>query len=225
MDENKIEMTEEENGIGNNEENPVPEGGEAAVKPYGFVADIYSWFDTLMCSFLVIIVLFTFFLRSSTVDGESMLPTLEDKQMLMVSDFLYKPAHNDIVVVWADGIPNEDGGLGKAIVKRVIGLPGDNIRIDFTNGYVYRNGEQLPLEVKDGILYEDGHKLNSYTNMSEGRGDEFTVPEGSIFVMGDNRNGSTDSRSYMVGDVDMRKIIGKALFRVFPFDKFGGLYQ
>ncbi|MBP5605867.1 MAG: signal peptidase I, partial [Ruminiclostridium sp.] len=110
------------------------------------------------------------------------------------------------------------------IVKRVIGLSGDSIRIDFKQGYVYRNGEQLPLEVKDGFLYEEVHIINSYTNEEEGRGSEFTVPEGFIFVMGDNRNGSTDSRSFMVGDVDKRCIIGKAYVRVFPFDKLGGIY-
>ena len=216
MEENELDLI--------NEVVPAP-SEEPPVKPYGAAADIYSWFDTLIGSFLVIIVLFTFFIRMSTVDGESMLPTLEDKQQLMISNCFYEPAYNDIVVVWAEGIPNDEDGLGKAIVKRVIGLPGDNIRIDFANGYVYRNGEQLPLQVKDNnVLYEDGHMLNSYTNLSEGRGDEFTIPDGSIFVMGDNRNGSTDSRSWMVGDVDKRFIVGKALFRVFPFDKFGGLY-
>ncbi|MBQ3841191.1 MAG: signal peptidase I [Ruminiclostridium sp.] len=215
MEENKIEFTDEDE---------LEAGEIAAVKPYGVAADIYSWIDTLIGSFLIIIILFTFFIRTSTVDGESMLPTLEDKQMLLVTDFLYQPTYNDIVVVWADDIPNDEDGYGKAIVKRVIGLPGDNIRFDFANGYVYRNGELLQLQVNDGVLYEDGHMLNSYTNLSEGRGDEFNVPEGKIFVMGDNRNGSTDSRSRMVGDVDMRKIVGKALFRLFPFDKIGGLY-
>lgn len=214
----------EENEFDISKEYESDSAAEPAVRPYGAAADIYSWFDTLIGSFLVIIVLFTFFARVSTVDGESMLPTLEDKQMLMISDFFYEPAYNDIVVVWAEQIPNDEDGLGKAIVKRVIGLPGDNIKIDFANGYVYRNGEQLPLQVKDGVLYEDGHMLNSYTNYSEGRGDDFTVPEGTIFVMGDNRNGSTDSRSWMVGDVDKRFIVGKALFRIFPFDKIGGLY-
>ena len=186
--------------------------------------EVFSWFDTLIHALIAVVVIFTFFTRMTTVDGTSMLPNLEDQQRLMATDLFYEPAYNDIVVVWADNLPNDEGGYGKAIVKRVVGLSGDSIRIDYKQGYVYRNGEQLPVEVKDGFLYEDGHIINTYTNEEEGRGAEFTVPEGHIFVMGDNRNGSTDSRSYMVGDIDKRCIIGIAYVRVFPFDKLGGIY-
>ena len=189
-----------------------------------FVTEFYDLFDTLLYSVLAIVVIFTFFTRMSTVDGDSMLPTLENGQHLLITNFCYTPAYNDIVVLWADGIPNDEGGFGKAIVKRVIGLAGDRISIDFDNGRVYRNGTLLDIESKDGFLFEDGHKINSYTNREEGLGGEFLVPEGCILVLGDNRNGSTDSRSSMVGFVDCRKIIGKAYLRITPLDKFGGLY-
>ncbi|MBQ9385232.1 MAG: signal peptidase I [Ruminiclostridium sp.] len=202
----------------------VSEAPAAAGKRRSLLTETYDLLDTLLYSVLAIIVIFTFFTRMSTVDGNSMLPTLEDGQRLMITDFLYTPAYNDIVVVWADGIPNDNGDYGKAIVKRVIGLPGDRISIDFKEGRVTRNGTLLDIESRDGFLYEDGHKINSYTNLEEGLGGEFLVPEGCIFVMGDNRNGSTDSRSSMVGFVDRREIIGKAYLRVIPFGKFGGLY-
>ncbi len=196
-----------------------------AAKKRGISAELYDWFDTLLYSVLGIIVIFTFFTRMSTVDGGSMMPTLEDGQHLMITDFLYRPAYNDIVVVWAERLPTENNdGSGKAIVKRVIGLPGDKITVDYSKGTVTRNGETLAIETKGDVLYEDGHMINTYTTLEEGLGGDFTVPDGCLFVMGDNRNGSTDSRSPWVGFVDMRDIIGKAYLRITPFDKFGGLY-
>ena len=186
----------------------------------GIAAEVYSWFDTILHALAIMVAVFTFFTRMSTVDGTSMLPTLEDKQQLMLTDIFYKPAYNDIVVVWSDFLPNDDGGRGKAIVKRVIGLPGDTINIDYENGRVSRNGVQLEVELKDGQLTEDGHPINSYTNLEEGSGGDFTVPEGKLFVMGDNRNGSTDSRSYLVGYVDDRNVVGKAYMRIWTFNTF-----
>lgn len=183
-------------------------------------AEVYSWFDTILHALVIMVAVFTFFTRMSTVDGTSMLPTLEDNQQLMLTDLFYTPTYNDIVVVWSDFLPNDEGGRGKAIVKRVIGLPGDTINIDYDNGRVYRNGELLEIEMKDGLLFEDGHQINSYTNEEEGSGGDFTVPEGCLFVMGDNRNGSTDSRSYLVGYVDERNIVGKAYMRIWPFNQF-----
>ena len=92
-----------------------------------------------------IIIIFALFARVITVDGESMVPTLQDQQRLIVSDMFYTPQYDDIVILYADKLVNESsGGYGKPIVKRVIGLPGDKIRIDFVKGVVYRNGEQLP---------------------------------------------------------------------------------
>ncbi|MBR5088735.1 MAG: signal peptidase I [Ruminiclostridium sp.] len=193
----------------------------ADVKTGGVAGALYSWYDTLMHAFLAVVVIFLFLTKMSTVDGQSMEPTLLDQQRLMVTDFLYTPAYNDIVVVWAPDLPTDGDDNGKAIVKRVVGLPGDTISIDYINGRVSRNGELLPIEVNDGILYEDGHMINTYTNYEEGQGGEFTVPENHIFVMGDNRNNSTDSRSRMVGFVDMREIVGKAYLRVWPLDKIG----
>lgn len=232
MEENELEVTEEVVSEETAEETPenetatradVVSAAVRATKPYTFGADILDWFDTVIYSVLAIVVIFTFCTRMSTVDGTSMYPTLDDKQNLMIENMFYTPAHNDIVVVWSERIPNEEGGRGKALVKRVIGVPGDTISIDYTHGTVTRNGEQLPLEVKDGVLYEDGHIINEYTHDEEGLGGEFTVPEEMIFVMGDNRNASTDSRSYMVGYIDIRNVVGKAYWRVTPFDKFGSL--
>ena len=198
---------------------PAADGAPSVVS-----VEAYSWFDTILHAFLIIIAVFVLFTRMSTVDGDSMLPTLVDQQRLMITDFMYTPAHNDIVVVWAKNLPNDDDDYGKAIVKRVIGVSGDTIHIDYDNGRLYRNGELLPQEMKDGVLWEDGHMINTYTNRDEGLGGDFTVPEGCVFVMGDNRNNSTDSRSSMVGFVDVREIVGRAYLHVWPLNTFGGIY-
>lgn len=225
-----MENFDKELEINTTESEPVqPETKTASKgKKGGAVAEVYDWFDTLICSVLAIIVIFAFVTRLSSVDGRSMFPTLEHEEKLLITDMFYTPANNDIVVLWADKIPSDDGtGYGKAIVKRVVGVAGDTIKINFTAGVVYRNGEALPLEVSEGILYEDGHMINDYTTrklqFDLQFGEEVTIPDGYIFVLGDNRNESLDSRGTSVGLVDVNNIIGKAYLRVWPLDKFGGL--
>lgn len=201
----------------------VPEETPEARKKR-YAVEAYDWFDTILFSVLSVVVIFTLFTRLSSVDGNSMLPTLHDKERLLVTDMFYKPQHNDIVVLWAENLPAESGeDYGKAIVKRVIGVGGDKISIDFGKGVVYRNGEALPQEVSDGVLYEDGHAINDYTRAPIDFSGEITVPEGQIFVLGDNRNGSSDSRDDRIGLVDENYIIGKVYLRIMPFDKFGGV--
>lgn len=183
------------------------------------VKEVFDWVETLIMAMIFIIILFTFFIRVNTVDGDSMNPTLKDGQKLLVTDLFYTPDYNDIVIVQAAKL---DGG--KPIIKRVIGLPGDRISIDFTNGIVYRNGEALPIETEGGVLYEDGHKINDYTtrNIEMISGEEYTVPENSYFVLGDNRNASSDSRLMSaIGFIDKNYIAGRAVFSLFPFNSFG----
>jgi signal peptidase I len=142
-----------------------------------------------------------------------MLPTLKHGDMLAVSDVLYEPQYEDIVVVYAPRLYNSmTNGNGKAVVKRVIGLPGDTIRIDFGKGVVYRNGEAL-----------DEPYTNTLTNIQENfpNNKDVKIPENRIFVLGDNRNKSKDSRSYDIGMIDVRCVIGKNIFRLLPVNQFG----
>ena len=187
-------------------------------------AEAMDWFDTVVNSIAAIVVIFALITRLSTVDGGSMKPTLYDQERLMITDFCYTPAHNDIVVLWNDNLYNElTSDWGKAIVKRVIGLPGDTIKVDVDEGAVYRNGELLETEIIDDTIYEDGHPILDYT-VEPQHDIEVTVPDGCVFVMGDNRNNSIDSRDGRVGFVDMNYIIGKAYLRVAPLERFGGIY-
>lgn len=206
--EKMLQQPEKEKAIENGEKN-----AHTAVK------EVYDWFESLLMAVVFIVLLFTFVVRVNTVDGTSMTPTLKEGQKLVVTDLFYTPDYNDIVIIQAAKL---DGG--KPIVKRIIGLPGDTVMIDFEAGLVYRNGEQLNVETKDGFLYEDGHKINTYTNkniemLSK---TEYTVPKDCYFVLGDNRNGSKDSRAFSsIGFVDGDYIAGRAIFSLFPFSSFG----
>lgn len=164
--------------------------------------DLYEWVQSLVGSVLVVVAIFTFVIRMMGVDGHSMLNTLQHgDRLLVVNSMLYHDyKYGDIVILQKNGVFDDD-----PIVKRVIAVEGQTVDIDFTEGIVYVDGEALE---------EDYIREPTYT--AEGTEFPLTVPEGSIFVMGDNRNGSSDSRDYRLGTVDTRYVIGKAAFLIFP---------
>nr|MDE5741001.1 signal peptidase I [Oscillospiraceae bacterium] len=158
-------------------------------------------------------------MRIANVDGESMLPTLVDGDRLIVSHIMYTPKAGDIVIVNSENgnVYGENNqitkvdGLGKVIVKRVIAVGGQTVDIDFNTGEVKVDGTVLTEDYIQDLTKQDegGHRY------------PVTVPEGYVFVMGDNRMNSTDSRSTLVGFVDEEDILGKVVLRVFPFDSIG----
>ena len=164
--------------------------------------DLYEWVQSLVGSVLVVVAIFTFVIRMKGVDGHSMLNTLQHgDRLLVVNSMLYHDyKYGDIVILRKNGVFDDD-----PIVKRVIAVEGQTVDIDFAEGIVYVDGEALE---------EDYIREPTYT--AEGTEFPLTVPEGSIFVMGDNRNGSSDSRDYRLGTVDTRYVIGKAAFLIFP---------
>lgn len=166
-------------------------------------SNVFDWLSSIVAAFIVIFIVFTFAFRAVAVSGRSMNPTLNDKDWLAVTNFNYKPNHGDIVIVTQ---PND---LNESIIKRVIGLPGDTIDIDFEKGVVYRNGVQL-----------EENYTNTPTNLSYDISFPIVVPEGKVFVMGDNRNDSLDSRSSRIGFIDERYLLGKVVFRFIPFGQF-----
>ena len=164
--------------------------------------DLYEWVQSLVGSVLVVVAIFTFVIRMMGVDGHSMLNTLQHgDRLLVVNSMLYHDyKYGDIVILRKNGVFDDD-----PIVKRVIAVEGQTVDIDFAEGIVYVDGEALE---------EDYIREPTYT--AEGTEFPLTVPEGSIFVMGDNRNGSTDSRDDRIGCVDERLVIGRAFFLLVP---------
>lgn len=184
--------------------------------------EVYDWAESLILALAVVVVVLTFTVRISRVDGSSMLPTLVDNEYMLISSLFYTPDYGDIVVLHAKNLYDENGEA-KPIVKRIIGLPGDVIEIDFDEGVVYRNSEALSLQEIDGVLYEDGYTIKDYTHYQNQMDGPVTVPEGCVFVLGDNRNNSRDSRDRAIGNVDMHYIMGKVILRILPFDKLGSV--
>jgi signal peptidase I len=163
--------------------------------------DLYEWVQALVCSVLAVVVIFTFVIRLIGVDGHSMVPTLQDgDRLLVLNSMLYNDyKYGDVVVL------RKDTFLEEPIVKRVIATEGQTVDIDFDTGSVYVDGQ---------LLHED--YINELTLREEGTEFPLTVPEGSIFVMGDNRNHSSDSRDVNLGTVDARYVIGRAVFLAYP---------
>ncbi len=190
-------------------DSPVAEQSVAPAKPLGSrVRNALSWLRDLAFSVLIAVVLIVFIYQPVKVEGTSMQPTLSDKERIFINKFTYRFGLGDIergdtVVFWYDDT--------KSYIKRVIGLPGDRIRIDA--GQVYVNDRAL---VED-YVEEDYRDQMSWPIERQDK----LVPPDEYFVLGDHRSSSSDSRSW--GFVHRDKIYGKAVFAYWPLDKLGRL--
>ena len=160
----------------------------------------------MLCFAAGLIVLLLFF-RHSPVVGSSMYPTLKDGDILIVSTFNYTPKNGDIIVC-----QSESYGLDTPLVKRVIATEGQTVTIDYQSWTVSVDGVTLD----EGYINKDTAPMNPSNYLTE----TFTVPENHLFVMGDNRNGSTDSRDERIGFIDERYVLGKVSIRLLPFSEF-----
>ena len=176
------------------------EQSQPAVRGQGLL----EWYEALISAALVLVLVFSFFFRIIQVDGESMVPTLENGDKLVVWGAGYEPQRGDVVIVDSYTV------YGKPLVKRIIAKGGDTISIDYDSGMVMVNGE---------VLQEDYIAEPTYLGYDVTF--PYTVPEGTVFVMGDNRNQSLDSRSTYVGCIDERDILGRVLLCFMPFTDFG----
>lgn len=173
-------------------------------KKSNFHLSVYDLVSIVMSSFIIIAIVFTFMFRLVGVKGHSMTDTLQDNDWLLT---VQKESYEcgDIVVITQPNYFNEP------LIKRVIAKGGETVNIDFTTGTVYVNDVAL----KEPYTREDyiAPKIDDIDF-------PYTVPEGHIFCMGDNRNGSTDSRSTLIGPLDERYVLGKAVVRILPFGDF-----
>ena len=178
---------------------------EALSKDQQTRLDLYDWIQSLMVALVICIAIFIFAIRVVDVSGSSMWPTLVDGDKMLVSNLFFTPQRGDIVVFKTDNYDPD-----KALVKRVIATEGQEVSIDFERGVVYIDGS--PVE-EDYIAELTTTKLDFIGPQ--------TVPEGCLFVMGDNRNASTDSRKKEIGMVDTRMVLGRAYYVVFPLSDTG----
>ncbi len=178
-------------------------------------AEIYDWAESIAISLAVVMFLFSFCFKTVEVYGPSMENTLigrpisgytdEIGDKLIITNMFYTPKQGDIVVIHSE--------VEDSIVKRVIATEGQTVDIDFSTGDVY---------VDDVILQESYIK-----NPTTTKGDvnfPITVPDGCVFVLGDNRAVSLDSRYSSIGMVNVEDIMGKVVLRIYPFDRFGDVY-
>lgn len=166
--------------------------------------ELLEWYDALIFALALLVLVFAFCVRVVAVSGISMEPTLRSGDHLVVQSTFYTPKAGDVVVI--DGYIN----YGKPLVKRVIACEGDVVDINEQTSQVTVNGQVLEEPYLNNATLPNGDVVFPVT-----------VPKGCVFVMGDNRMHSTDSRSSDIGFIDERDILGKVLYRFFPLDRIG----
>ena len=170
--------------------------------------DLYFWLQALVMVLVALILIFTFVGRIIGVVGSSMYPTLHDGDLLLLQSIGYTPKQGDVVV-----LTKEFDAADGPIVKRVIATGGQHVVIDYDAGTVTVDGQVLDEPYINEFMVDPG--MDSIHDV--------VVPEGSIFVMGDNRNHSSDSRNVTLGTVDERYVLGRALWVLLPFQNFGAI--
>ena len=176
--------------------------------PRSSIATVYEWLEMFAVYFSVGILFFIIFFRHCPVVGESMMHTLNNGDLMIISTFAYTPENGDIIVC-----QSEKYGLDRPLVKRVIATEGQKVNINYETWEVTVDGVTLD---EDYIWFREGFDMLR----SDYLPNEFTVPEGHIFAMGDNRNNSKDSRSSEIGFIDTRYVVGKVCVRVLPASDF-----
>ena len=187
----------------------VPETPPPTVLKRPAGAELFEWLQMVLICVVGAVIAFNCVVRLSVVDGHSMDPTLEHGELMLVWTAGYEPEQGDVVVL------NKTTAhfLGEAaIVKRVIALEGQSVDIDYGTSTVYVDGVAL----EEDYILEDMYQKGGHMSATH-----FEVPEGEIFVMGDNRNGSTDSRDDRLGTIHEDYILGRAVCAIWPIGKIG----
>lgn len=175
-----------------------------AEQALSFGENLFDWAESLVVAVIWVVLVFVFVARLAGVRGESMEPTLDNNDWVLVNQLSGRYERGDIVVVLKPTSRNEP------LIKRVIAVGGETIDIDFNSGIVTVDGRVLD----EPYTFEQTYRSFDMQFPQ-------TVPEGHVFVMGDNRNNSWDSRDSEVGMVDSRYVLGKVPLRVSPLSAFG----
>lgn len=176
----------------------------------GTVSNFFDWIRSILFAVVIVIFVLTFFFRLVDVKGTSMVDTLQNNDKVIVTNFLYTPKDGDIVVI------SHGAEYSEPIIKRVIATEGETLQLDYENDSIIVNG----VVVEEGYLDGESTFSGNFANYEI----PTVIPEGKIFVMGDNRDVSMDSRNSKIGLIDVDSVIGKAQFVAFPFSNFTYLY-
>jgi len=219
------EPAEAETAPAPEESAPTPQKDAPKKKKRTFFDELFDCFETFCHALVLMTILFVFVFRFVTVNGTSMVNTLHHEDKLIISDMFYTPSTGDIVVVNTDGM----GAFSdKYIIKRVIATGNQQVEIDFVNWTVTVDGVKLNEEYvyrSGAVVMESASWINHDKNVARTIENgiltkaSFVVPKGQFFAMGDNRNGSSDSRH--AGCFDKERILGRVLIRISPSDAFG----
>lgn len=177
--------------------------------------NIFDMVEIITMSVVIVFILVSFVFRLASVNGTSMYPTLKNGEILLLSNLFYEPKTGDIIVFQQSNV--ETRLFDYPLVKRVIATEGQTIEFDFEHWKVKVDGVELEEDYINYIKEEYMRRLDIKENT-------IVVPEGYIFVMGDNRNNSTDSRDSRVSFIRKDEVLGKALLRLFPINVFGTIY-
>ena len=198
------------------------EAQKTEVQSKSKIANIYEWLDIFVSSILIVVLLFTFVFRIVSISGDSMNDTLIDGERVIITNMFYTPKKGDIVVL-SRNMDNSisDEVYKQPIIKRVIATAGQTVNIDFESGQVY----------VDGLLQDEpyikNYVLNHYSTTNEYDVKfPLTVKENCIFVLGDNRRVSLDSRSSQIGEdgqINVKYVLGHTICRIYPFNKIGAV--
>ncbi len=218
IDSNEEEMTlisgnsdENDGNVASDADGQTDFAGKRVLSSIFDIVEVFSYAIALM------VVVFLFVIKFVTVDGDSMLNTLHDEDRLIIYNLFYTPETNDIIVINC-----EERGYDELLVKRVIGVEGDTVKINFNTWEVWVNGELIDQSYLDSNSQKGVSMMNCGMfsgDMDENKCVTFTVDEGKVFVMGDNRNFSMDSRA--IGQLNIEDIMGKVVFRVSPAESIG----
>ena len=192
------------------EEKKEEEVSEAeAEESFDLAAFIFDWANAFIIAIILVVIIMTFFFRQVTVSGHSMTDTLQENDRLILSTFLYTPKNGDIVVI------SHGSSYDEPIIKRVIAVGGQRLSINY---------DTYEVSV-DGVILDEPYIKGNTIRLRRPLDIPEVVPEGYIFVMGDNREGSLDSRSVEIGLIPVQNVIGKAELRAWPFNTFGSVYS
>lgn len=222
-------MSDEINNVENPDGNAAePIKNEKKEQKQSTIAEIFDYYELCILSLCAVIVIFSFFVRLCRVDGNSMNDTLSNGEMLVVSDIFYTPSRGDIIVFHQTGNQNQDVysgfSLNEPVVKRVIATGGEWINVEYVDGKlkvtIWDENKENPRVLEEPYAKYSGAATSNPTGYHTY---PLQIPDGCVFVMGDNRWHSSDSRSSIIGIVDTRRILGHAIMRLTPFDKIGAV--